>query len=52
MVAGSKDFEEVMTGPEGLLADPTRAPGLVIDASTVSMDGVEGDPRTGGTRGA
>jgi len=38
MVGGSRDFEEVMTGPEGLLADPSRAPGLVIDASTVSMD--------------
>ena len=37
MVAGSRDFEEVMIGPEGLLADPSRAPGLVVDASTVSM---------------
>ena len=38
MVGGSKDFEEVMTGQQGLLADESRAPGLVIDASTVSMD--------------
>jgi 3-hydroxyisobutyrate dehydrogenase len=38
MVAGSNDFEEVMTGPQGLLADQGRAPALVIDASTVSMD--------------
>jgi 3-hydroxyisobutyrate dehydrogenase len=38
MVAGSSDFEEVMTGPKGLLADPDRAPGLVVDASTVSME--------------
>jgi len=38
MVAGSKDFEEVMTGPKGLLADSTRAPRLVVDASTVSME--------------
>jgi 3-hydroxyisobutyrate dehydrogenase len=38
MVAGSRDFEEVMTGPQGLLSDSGRAPGLVIDASTVSMD--------------
>jgi 3-hydroxyisobutyrate dehydrogenase len=37
MVAGSRDFEEVMIGSEGLLADPSRAPGLVVDASTVSM---------------
>jgi 3-hydroxyisobutyrate dehydrogenase len=38
MVAGSSDFEEVMTGPSGLLSDGGRAPSLVIDASTVSMD--------------
>jgi 3-hydroxyisobutyrate dehydrogenase len=37
MVAGSKDFEEVMSGPRGLLADSSRAPALVVDASTVSM---------------
>jgi 3-hydroxyisobutyrate dehydrogenase len=38
MVAGSSDFEEVMTGPSGLLSDAGRAPSLVIDASTVSME--------------
>jgi 3-hydroxyisobutyrate dehydrogenase-like beta-hydroxyacid dehydrogenase len=38
MVAGSADFEEVMTGPQGLLADGENVPSLVIDASTVSMD--------------
>jgi 3-hydroxyisobutyrate dehydrogenase len=38
MVAGSSDFEEVMTGPSGLLSSADRAPSLVIDASTVSMD--------------
>jgi 3-hydroxyisobutyrate dehydrogenase len=37
MVAGSSDFEEVMTGPLGLLADESTAPALVVDASTVSM---------------
>lgn len=37
-VAGSTDFAEVMTGPDGLLADGTRVPSLVIDSSTVSMD--------------
>jgi 3-hydroxyisobutyrate dehydrogenase len=37
MVAGSKDFEEVMSGPRGLLANRSCAPGLVVDASTVSM---------------
>ena len=38
MVAGSADFEEVMTGPHGLLGDSEHVPSLVIDASTVSMD--------------
>jgi 3-hydroxyisobutyrate dehydrogenase len=44
MVAGSADFEEVMTGPHGLLADKESVPSLVIDASTVSMD-VSGEIR-------
>jgi 3-hydroxyisobutyrate dehydrogenase-like beta-hydroxyacid dehydrogenase len=38
MVAGSADFEEVMIGSQGLLADSRNVPSLVIDASTVSMD--------------
>jgi 3-hydroxyisobutyrate dehydrogenase len=38
MVAGSDDFEEVMTGPHGLLTNDSVVPALVIDASTVSMD--------------
>jgi 3-hydroxyisobutyrate dehydrogenase-like beta-hydroxyacid dehydrogenase len=38
MVAGSRDFEEVVAGPNGLLANQARAPALLIDASTVSMD--------------
>jgi 3-hydroxyisobutyrate dehydrogenase-like beta-hydroxyacid dehydrogenase len=37
MVAGSSDFEEVMSGPHGLLANESHAPALVVDASTVSM---------------
>jgi len=37
MVAGSSDFEEVMSGPHGLLASKASAPALVVDASTVSM---------------
>ena len=37
-VAGSKDFTEVMTGPQGLLANGGRVPPIVIDTSTVSMD--------------
>jgi 3-hydroxyisobutyrate dehydrogenase len=38
MVAGSSDFEEVVAGPYGVLANQQRAPALLIDASTVSMD--------------
>lgn len=37
-VAGSEDFAEVMTGPQGLLANGGRVPSIVIDTSTVSMD--------------
>ena len=37
-VAGSKDFAEVMTGAQGLLANGGRVPSIVIDTSTVSMD--------------
>ncbi len=37
-VAGSKDFAEVMTGAQGLLADGNQVPAMVIDTSTVSMD--------------
>jgi 3-hydroxyisobutyrate dehydrogenase len=36
-VSDSKDFVEVVAGPHGLLSDGTRAPALLIDASTVSM---------------
>jgi 3-hydroxyisobutyrate dehydrogenase-like beta-hydroxyacid dehydrogenase len=37
-VAGSDDFAEVITGPQGLLSNGSRVPGIVIDSSTVSMD--------------
>ncbi len=37
-VAGSRDFAEVMTGGQGLLANGHRVPSMVIDTSTVSMD--------------
>ena len=37
-VAGSRDFAEVMIGPQGLLANGHRVPSMVIDTSTVSMD--------------
>jgi 3-hydroxyisobutyrate dehydrogenase-like beta-hydroxyacid dehydrogenase len=37
-VAGSRDFVEVMTGAQGLLANGDHVPSMVIDTSTVSMD--------------
>jgi 3-hydroxyisobutyrate dehydrogenase-like beta-hydroxyacid dehydrogenase len=37
-VADSKDFAQVMTGPDGLLANGRPVPSLVIDSSTVSME--------------
>ena len=36
MVAGSADVEEVVSGPQGLLSRPDVAPGLIIDATTIS----------------
>jgi 3-hydroxyisobutyrate dehydrogenase len=38
MVAGSADFEEVVTGERGLLASPDVTPGVIVDSSTVSPD--------------
>src|SRR5438105_12943801 len=40
-IGGSKDFADVMTGPQGLLTNGNRVPSLVIDASTVSKDASE-----------
>ena len=37
-VAGSKDFAEVTTGPNGLFSNGGHFPTVVIDSSTVSMD--------------
>lgn len=37
-VSGSDDLAEVLTGSRGLLASDGRAPDLVVDTSTVSME--------------
>ena len=37
-VAGSQDFAEVMTGPDGVFSNGGPVPAVVIDSSTVSMD--------------
>jgi 3-hydroxyisobutyrate dehydrogenase len=41
MVAGSDDFREVVTGPEGLLSDPASAPQIVVDSTTTSTEASE-----------
>jgi 3-hydroxyisobutyrate dehydrogenase len=41
MVSASKDLENVMIGEHGLLSDPTRAPRIIGDASTVSVEASE-----------
>jgi 3-hydroxyisobutyrate dehydrogenase-like beta-hydroxyacid dehydrogenase len=35
MVSTSADLEQVLVGEEGLLADPDRVPGAVVDCSTI-----------------
>ncbi|GAA1691550.1 NAD(P)-dependent oxidoreductase [Microcella alkalica] len=41
MVSASKDLENVMLGDGGLLSDPERAPRIIGDASTVSVEASE-----------
>jgi 3-hydroxyisobutyrate dehydrogenase len=36
MVAGSRDVEQVLSGPRGLLSRPDVAPSLIIDSTTIS----------------
>jgi 3-hydroxyisobutyrate dehydrogenase-like beta-hydroxyacid dehydrogenase len=41
MVSTSDDLLAVAEGPDGLLSRPGAAPGLLVDCSTVSVDGAE-----------
>ncbi|MDQ0821599.1 3-hydroxyisobutyrate dehydrogenase [Arthrobacter sp. V4I6] len=41
MVSAPRDLEQVMTGEGGLLTNPDRAPHLIADSSTVSIDASE-----------
>ncbi len=41
MVGGSADVEDVITGPQGLLSRSDTAPGLIIDATTISPTAAE-----------
>ncbi len=36
MVAGSADVDDVVSGPRGLLSRPQRAPGVIVDSTTIS----------------
>jgi 3-hydroxyisobutyrate dehydrogenase-like beta-hydroxyacid dehydrogenase len=36
MVAGPRDFREVLLGPDGILSGPGRAPEVIVDSTTVS----------------
>jgi len=38
VVGNSADFEDVTTGPSGLLSFPGKAPGIIVDHSTVSVE--------------
>lgn len=38
MVSTPADLEQVLTGADGLLADPDQVPGCVVDCSTVSTE--------------
>jgi 3-hydroxyisobutyrate dehydrogenase-like beta-hydroxyacid dehydrogenase len=38
MVSANEDLLEVIAGPLGVLSDPERAPGIIVDCSTVSSD--------------
>jgi 3-hydroxyisobutyrate dehydrogenase-like beta-hydroxyacid dehydrogenase len=41
MVSGPADLEQVLLGPDGLLADSAQLPGIVVDCSTVSTESSE-----------
>jgi 3-hydroxyisobutyrate dehydrogenase-like beta-hydroxyacid dehydrogenase len=41
MVGGSADVQEVISGPQGLLSRSDAAPGLIIDATTISPGAAE-----------
>jgi len=51
MVAASDDLLEVTTGENGVLADPARAPGLIVDFTTVSMQASAAVREAGEKRG-
>ncbi len=52
MVSAPKDLQQVMLGDGGLLTDPERAPRVVADASTVSIEASETIRAAAEARGA
>ncbi|WP_232666335.1 NAD(P)-dependent oxidoreductase [Pseudonocardia sp. TRM90224] len=52
MVSASADLDEVLVGEGGLLTAPGRAPGVVVDCSTVSSEASAAARREAGKRGA
>src|SRR5690348_12680527 len=36
MVAGPRDFREVLLGPDGIFSDPGTVPEVIVDSTTVS----------------
>jgi 3-hydroxyisobutyrate dehydrogenase-like beta-hydroxyacid dehydrogenase len=38
MLAGPEEVEGIITGPGGLLSDPTTAPAVIVECSTISAD--------------
>ena len=39
MVSGPADLDQVVSGPQGILADPSRTPRIHVDCSSVSTEG-------------
>src|SRR5918997_2142781 len=51
MVAASADLEEVTSGDGGVLTAPDRAPGVLVDSSTVSVEASAAVRAKAGERG-
>jgi 3-hydroxyisobutyrate dehydrogenase-like beta-hydroxyacid dehydrogenase len=51
MVGGDRDFEEVVTGPGGLLSRADAAPRLLVDSTTISTEAAEAVREVAAQRG-
>jgi 3-hydroxyisobutyrate dehydrogenase len=50
-LAGSADFEQVLTGPDGLLSGDGAAPSVIVDSTTISGDASERVRKQAAARG-